>query len=214
MNSQRARAVLGGCLAVAVAIVLPSAAAAAAPATLTGEVLQVQGEVSAACERSGTVAYTASGTAIGPYSGTFTETGMATGTFPSGTLTSLSASFTIKSPSGDVLVSGAVTGTSGDWCSETSADTNLDSPATYQATIFTANGNYNDQGASGVEAGIDPAGTAVFFNESFRSALTQPVLISPTNKDQCKQGGWRTFPQFKNQGGCVSFVASGGKKPA
>lgn len=30
----------------------------------------------------------------------------------------------------------------------------------------------------------------------------------PTDKDQCKEGGWRKFtnPSFKNQGECVSFV--------
>ena len=30
----------------------------------------------------------------------------------------------------------------------------------------------------------------------------------PTAKDQCKNGGWRAFPQFRNQGQCVSFVES------
>jgi hypothetical protein len=35
----------------------------------------------------------------------------------------------------------------------------------------------------------------------------------PTSKDQCKNGGWRTFGVFKNQGDCVSFAATGGKKP-
>jgi len=36
---------------------------------------------------------------------------------------------------------------------------------------------------------------------------------SPTNKEQCKNGGWQSFenPAFKNQGDCVSFVATGGK---
>jgi hypothetical protein len=29
----------------------------------------------------------------------------------------------------------------------------------------------------------------------------------PTSKSQCKKGGWRSFPGFKNQGDCVSFVA-------
>jgi hypothetical protein len=29
----------------------------------------------------------------------------------------------------------------------------------------------------------------------------------------CKNGGYRDFPQFKNQGDCVSFVATGGKNP-
>ena len=35
----------------------------------------------------------------------------------------------------------------------------------------------------------------------------------PTRLDQCKNGGWRTFPGFKNQGDCVSFVATHGKNP-
>jgi hypothetical protein len=35
----------------------------------------------------------------------------------------------------------------------------------------------------------------------------------PTSKDQCKNGGWRDDPQFKSQGDCVSFVATGGKNP-
>jgi hypothetical protein len=35
----------------------------------------------------------------------------------------------------------------------------------------------------------------------------------PTSKDQCKNGGWGNFPGFKNQGDCVSSVATKGKKP-
>jgi hypothetical protein len=35
----------------------------------------------------------------------------------------------------------------------------------------------------------------------------------PTSKEQCKNGGWRSFGVFKNQGDCVSFVATGGKNP-
>jgi hypothetical protein len=35
----------------------------------------------------------------------------------------------------------------------------------------------------------------------------------PTSKDQCKNNGWRNFPGFKNEGDCVSFVATGGKNP-
>jgi hypothetical protein len=38
----------------------------------------------------------------------------------------------------------------------------------------------------------------------------QPMPIS---KDQCKNGGWRDFGVFENQGDCVSFVATGGKNP-
>jgi hypothetical protein len=35
----------------------------------------------------------------------------------------------------------------------------------------------------------------------------------PTSKDQCKNGGWQSYGVFKNQGDCVSFVATGGKNP-
>ena len=41
------------------------------------------------------------------------------------------------------------------------------------------------------------------------SATSGPVLVGPpTNKDQCKKDGWKTFsnPTFKNQGQCVDFV--------
>jgi hypothetical protein len=39
----------------------------------------------------------------------------------------------------------------------------------------------------------------------------------PTSKEQCKNGGWKLFfdgtMRFKNQGDCVSFVATHGKNP-
>jgi hypothetical protein len=37
------------------------------------------------------------------------------------------------------------------------------------------------------------------------------LAFFPTTKQQCKKGGWRSFGFFKNQGDCVSFVATGGK---
>jgi hypothetical protein len=41
----------------------------------------------------------------------------------------------------------------------------------------------------------------------------EPLVGPPTSKDQCKNGGWQTFnnPAFKNQGDCVSYVATKGK---
>jgi hypothetical protein len=47
------------------------------------------------------------------------------------------------------------------------------------------------------------AGTTVFNFE--------PTIGPPTDKDQCKGDGWKQFntPVFKNQGDCVSSVASG-----
>jgi hypothetical protein len=37
---------------------------------------------------------------------------------------------------------------------------------------------------------------------------TVPQTGAPTDKDQCKNGGWATFtnPTFKNQGDCVSYT--------
>lgn len=38
----------------------------------------------------------------------------------------------------------------------------------------------------------------------------------PSDKAQCRKGGWQAFnnPTFRNQGDCVSFVATGGRNPA
>ena len=62
------------------------------------------------------------------------------------------------------------------------------------------------------ECSVFPTAAPTFRNDggNFVVTDTQPV---PTSKDQCKNGGWRNFPGFKNQGDCVSFVATGGKDP-
>jgi len=36
---------------------------------------------------------------------------------------------------------------------------------------------------------------------------------TPTSADQCKNGGWQSYGIFKNQGDCVSYVATHGKNP-
>jgi hypothetical protein len=33
----------------------------------------------------------------------------------------------------------------------------------------------------------------------------------PISKAQCESGGWRSYPDFKNQGDCVSFVVTRGR---
>lgn len=48
----------------------------------------------------------------------------------------------------------------------------------------------------------------LFDNVTLTSGPTGPVLVGPpTNKDECKKGGWMLFnnPSFKNQGQCVSY---------
>jgi len=57
-----------------------------------------------------------------------------------------------------------------------------------------------------------PAGAAVFRNEQGDIVVTDASSL-PTAKDQCKKGGWQRYGVFKNQGDCVSFVATNGKNP-
>jgi Ricin-type beta-trefoil lectin domain len=40
-----------------------------------------------------------------------------------------------------------------------------------------------------------------------------PGSTLPATKDECRNGGWRSYGVFKNQGDCVSFGATGGKNP-
>jgi hypothetical protein len=72
---------------------------------------------------------------------------------------------------------------------------------------------YTDGGAGGVgtfrqDTNWTPNGTV-----SFKITASAALVAPPTSKDQCKNDGWKTFnnPAFKNQGECVSSVASGGK---
>jgi hypothetical protein len=54
--------------------------------------------------------------------------------------------------------------------------------------------------------------TATGFRASLGAlAFSEPCL--PTSKEECKDGGWRVFGVFKNQGDCVSFVATRGRNP-
>lgn len=40
-----------------------------------------------------------------------------------------------------------------------------------------------------------------------------PTMQLPTAKEQCYSGGWQAFKVFKNQGDCVSYVATKEKNP-
>ena len=50
-------------------------------------------------------------------------------------------------------------------------------------------------------------------HERFGNVVVTDTRSLPTSKDQCKNGGWQSYGVFKNQGDCVSFVATGGKNP-
>jgi hypothetical protein len=54
----------------------------------------------------------------------------------------------------------------------------------------------------------DPFFFPDFTNETGDVVVTDAQPFA-TSKDQCRNGGWRNFPQFKNQGQCVAFVNHG-----
>ena len=197
---------LGLTVALGLVVVLPSTAAAAT--TLTGENFASsagQGDPGG-CARATT--FSASGAASGPYVGTFTETGSFNGA------PSVSATFSITS--GTAPVTGSKSGpplAGGSFgCGSNGAASAFVPQERYSATIHTANANFHDEGVTRVIASITASG-AVALTESFTSSLSQPVLIVPTTKAQCKKGGWRDYPQFKNQGMCVRFVVTGKPPP-
>jgi hypothetical protein len=68
----------------------------------------------------------------------------------------------------------------------------------------------------GIPTGISrcsPLGTAVVFPVISGDLVVIDAPPLPSSKDQCKNGGWKRYSVFKNQGDCVSFVATKGKNP-
>ena len=51
------------------------------------------------------------------------------------------------------------------------------------------------------------------FTNTFGNVVVTDSRSLPTSKDQCKKGGWQSYGVFRNQGDCVSFVATGGENP-
>jgi hypothetical protein len=68
-------------------------------------------------------------------------------------------------------------------------------------------------GPGGSSPVSDWNGSGALLPGSYRITLTGTVPCLPTTKEECKNGGWRGFGVFKNQGDCVSFVATKGKNP-
>jgi hypothetical protein len=193
---------------------------AAPPSSLAGETFtsdMVRGStLTGTCIGSGvnpskgSFDFSVSGTAAGPFPGTFTESGSFT-TSPSGIVNDFSSTFTITSPAGTVTGSKRLAETdSTARCSLVDGGvfvTTARIPTTYTATI---NGAQRDTGTATVSVagalGTPPPPPT--FSESFNSS----EVVELTSKEQCKNEGWQGFG-FKTQGDCVSFVATGGKNP-
>jgi hypothetical protein len=63
---------------------------------------------------------------------------------------------------------------------------------------------------SSYPASFPPSGGPAFNRTSGNIVVSDASPPLPTIKQQCKNGGWRTYGIFKNQGDCVSFVATQG----
>jgi hypothetical protein len=201
---------LTGCLVLGVLGPGAVDAQAATPSSLAGETFTSQhvngSTLTGACnDEGGSFSFSVSGTAAGPFPGTFTESGGFTA-LRDGFLTNFSSTFTITSTSGAVTVTGTKS-LVGDFsqvnCDDGFLSTNNDFTTVYSAAI---NGTGGGRGAATVNiSGLVGLGSPIF-SESFGS--TGGV------QKQCKHGGWKSFGTlFKNQGDCVSFFATGGKNP-
>lgn len=187
-------------------VVAATAASGTPPPTLTGEFFLGAPSVSATCNPTGTssISFSVSGSAVGPYAGTFTETGAATigpltsplfvNGFQGGPVTNFDSFFTIDS------ITGQVTGTK-----------QLELPSTvfglcydfnpgafrelccspsgfglhYDAMIQSGGALYGDSGDSGVSLvqcdGACGVSTDVF-NEAFRSSLSAVFPLATTGQ--------------------------------
>jgi hypothetical protein len=221
-------------------LLLPISSAIAAPPSLIGEAFNSQqyfgvpdaisngmADSTQQCNNdgSGTVSFTASGTATGPYPGTFSESGTFTTTptqpFANEPLTVLNATFTISSPAGDVSGTKSLTTpeTSSGVCHPTGSpgQSNGSGEVNYAARITDSTGSYRESG-NGVLGFFTTYAQSTSdvrvssFGEAFLTSNgVAPEL--PATTDDCKNGGWERYGVFKNQGDCVSFVAAKGKNP-
>ena len=185
------------------------------PPPLTGEFFLGAPTVTATCNPTGTstISYSVSGTAFGPYPGTFTETGTATigpniaGQFVNGLeagfLTSFDAFFTIDSPTGQVTGTKQLElpSTVFGFCYDLGPGVFLHelSPSPtgfglhYDATIQSAGAFFGDSGDAGITLvecdGLPVCSPATdVFNEAFRSSNTTVVPL-PTTTGQVTGGG-------------------------
>jgi hypothetical protein len=86
------------------------------------------------------------------------------------------------------------------------------------AGFNTARGGFFTLGGEGGGRSFYVGGFPIPYRMSIFAGVTDPAQLVvtcalPKSKEECKNGGWQTYGVFKNQGDCVSFVATGGKNP-
>jgi hypothetical protein len=84
------------------------------------------------------------------------------------------------------------------------------------AAFNAARGDFFTLGMTGgrgtyIDPGLPPERNTIFGVSDPAKLVVTCAL--PSKKADCKNGGWRNYSVFKNQGDCVGFVATGGKNP-
>lgn len=99
--------------------------------------------------------------------------------------------------------SGCTMATPCTWAEVTSAFPNGGVHPTLGAVYLKAGGGWT----GGFNGNVD---ALTVNSDVYDFELDEPLVGPPTNKNECKNGGWMTFdnPTFKNQGQCVSYVQS------
>jgi hypothetical protein len=205
-----------------------SAQTSVAPPVLTGEIFAIsQPHVRANCDPSGTstITFRTSGVAVGPYPGTYMESGTVTlgpqtgaagfvNGYPTGLITSVNVNFAVNSPIGQVsgtkslpaqtvsdfgICQSSLPGTFYEVCS-------CASTLAYTATIDAGGATYQDQGVAGLildqVQGVVPVpndgviqNTNIFM-ESFASSLQQLIPLL------CDENAQGDQSQDGNNQGC------------
>lgn len=155
--------------------------------------------------------------------GTITGTPITTGTFSS-TLTIYYTQYTVGNPDYAFCAPASGSATLVDGADPANTISKDESGQICASSFgsggsYTFIGNYTITGGTGAYSGATGSGTVNTFQPTQTSPFTGSedgtINVPPTSKDQCKDGGWMTFtnPSFKNQGDCVSYVATNGGNP-
>lgn len=179
-------------LVVLLALAAAPSVAAQTPGTLTGTVLNGGanpslgiGAVAIDCEPAGTstVTYTVVGAALGPYPGTYEETGAFT--IANGQVTAFEAEFTIESELADIEGAKSLRTSTSAVCLSNpelgiAAFTDTSVIASYEATITTPLGTFTDEGraSSGAQMLTTPDGRASAAAQS--SLISEAPVLVPT----------------------------------
>lgn len=108
-----------------------------------------------------------------------------------------------------VITSGSVSGNAVDFYANYTATADAVTPQTTMHVMGTValNGSMSGTWSDNYQGGAR-SGTWMTVSGTADPIPPPPVITTPTNKDECKNDGWKTFtaPSFKNQGQCVAYT--------